>query len=86
MFTTHGPKGRQVFPELPPPGPDGIGFVPLSEQTDLDGHKYGTTTVTPEYVRQKIVSVGGELVSYDEIEWWGFQDQWIVRRPPVNLT
>jgi SAM-dependent methyltransferase len=81
MFTTHGPKGAQTFPELPPPGPDGIGFIPLSEQTDLDGHRYGTTTVTPEYVRQKIVSVGGELVSYDEIEWWGFQDQWIVRRP-----
>ena len=86
LFTTHGPKGKQVFPELPSPGPDGIGFVPLSEQTDLDGHRYGTTTVTPDYVRQKIVSVGGELVSYDEIEWWGFQDQWIVRRPPVNLA
>ena len=86
LFTTHGPKGRQVFPELPSPGPDGIGFAPLSEQADLDGHRYGTTTVTPDYVRQKIVSVGGELVSYDEIEWWGFQDQWIVRRPPVNLA
>jgi SAM-dependent methyltransferase len=86
LFTTHGPKGRQVFSELPPPGPDGIGFVPLSEQTDLDGQSYGTTTVTPEYVRQKIVSVGGELVSYDEIEWWGFQDQWVVRRPLVSAA
>jgi SAM-dependent methyltransferase len=81
MFTTHGPKGMQVFPELPVPGDDGIGFIPLSEQTDLDGHVYGTTTVAPEYVSQKIVSVGGELVSYDETEWWGFQDQWVVRRP-----
>jgi SAM-dependent methyltransferase len=80
MFTTHGPKGAQAFPELPSPGPDGIGFIPRSEQVDLDGHLYGTTTVAPEYVRQKIVSVGGELVSYHETEWWGFQDQWVVRR------
>jgi SAM-dependent methyltransferase len=81
MFTTHGPKGEKASPGLPSPGPDGIGFIPLSEQGDLDGHVYGTTTVVPDYVRQKITSLGGELVSYDEAEWWALQDQWVVRRP-----
>jgi SAM-dependent methyltransferase len=86
MFTTHGPKGVKASPGLPSLGPDGIGFIPLSEQADLDGQLYGTTTVAPEYVRRKIVSVGGELVSYDEIEWWDLQDQWVVRKPLVNIV
>jgi SAM-dependent methyltransferase len=96
MFTTHGPQGVKASPELPPLGPDGIGFIPLSEQADLEGHLYGTTTVTPDYVRRKIVSVGGELVTYNETEWWGLrdqhgewwglQDQWVVRKPLVNTV
>jgi SAM-dependent methyltransferase len=80
MFTTHGPKGLKASPALPPPGPDGIGFIPFSEQVDLDGYVYGTTTVVPDYVRQRITSVGGELVSYDETEWWALQDQWVVSK------
>lgn len=80
MFTTHGPSSFKTSPTLPQIGPAGIGFIATSEQLDLNGEQYGMTTVSPDYVRQKIQEAGGKEISYSELEWWNLQDQWVVTK------
>ena len=80
MFTTHGHAamartpdffGRFFNEDL------GYGFVPDSDQKDLPAEIYGTTIVTPDYVRRQIGAAGLRERSFAAGEWWDFQDEWI---------
>jgi hypothetical protein len=47
----------------------------------LDTAEYGTTIVTPEFVRREVLRQTGENVfEFRYAEWWEHQDLWIVRK------
>jgi SAM-dependent methyltransferase len=80
VFTTHGLASVQHLgsPELPS---DGFYFVAKSEQHDLSRTEYGSTIVTPGYVRAEILEqTGVPVCDYKSAYWWGHQDLWVVKK------
>lgn len=80
IFTTHGMASRQWHqnPEMPP---DGFWFTPSSEQDDLDAAEYGSTIVTPEFVRQEVrAQTGEDIFEHRYAFWWEHQDLYIVKK------
>lgn len=79
IFTTHGMTtwenlGKPAIPE------SGIWFAPSSEQKDLDVADYGSTIVTPEYVRTAVENILHQpVLRLDKAAWWGHQDLYVVR-------
>jgi SAM-dependent methyltransferase len=85
IFTTHGLANLEILgkPEIPP---SGIWFVPASEQHDLDQAEYGTSIVTPEFVRREVLrETGEEIFEFRYADWWEHQDLWIVRKSLAGL-
>jgi len=80
IFTTHGLTSLASHhnPEIPP---DGFWFVADSEQRDLDTAEYGSTIVTPEFVRREVRSRTGEdVLDHRQGFWWEIQDLWVVKK------
>jgi SAM-dependent methyltransferase len=79
MFTTHGHAAMAKVPELSRVLDEnlGYGYLPNSDQEDLPAEIYGTTMVTPDYVRRQIAAAGLRERSFAAEEWWDFQDEWI---------
>lgn len=81
IFTTHGMTtwantGKPSIPD------DGLWFVPSSEQKDLDVSDYGSTIVTPEYVKRVVADVLRQnALRMIEADWWGHQDLYIIAKP-----
>ncbi len=84
IFSVHGMK-------LLPPGeaqpPSGILFRPVSETLRLEGAEYGTSYVTPEFVRgvtERVAGGGARLLGFP-FGLCGFQDLYVLCRPPVPV-
>ena len=84
IFSVHGI-------ELLPPGetepPSGISFRPVSETQRLEGSEYGTSYVTPGYVRsvtERVAGGGGRLLAFP-LGLCGYQDLYALCRPPVPV-
>ena len=54
IFSVHG---MELLPAGEPAPPSGIAFRPVSETVRLEGAEYGTSYVTPEFVRGAAASV-----------------------------
>ena len=84
LFTTHGESALVKAPNLLE-GYDnvkGFGFLPQSEQLDLDLEQYGTSVAAPNYVMSAIYSsTSGRIESFTPCCWFGIQDEWIVQKP-----
>ena len=84
IFTTHGMTtwkglGKPIIPE------SGLWFAPSSEQKDLDVVDYGSTIVTPEYVRRAVENILHQSVlRMDEADWWGHQDLYVVKNASLS--
>jgi SAM-dependent methyltransferase len=84
MFSTHGAHAATVVPELAEVIKDGqqYGYLDGSDQKDLDPSIYGSTVVLPTYVIKAIYdATKARIVSFKPAEWWGLQDEWIIRVP-----
>ncbi len=82
IFSVHG---MELLPPGEPAPPSGIAFLPVSETERLDGSEYGTSYVTPEFVRGVTARVAGSdarLVALP-LGLCGFQDLYVLCRPPV---
>lgn len=82
IFSVHGMK--LVAPGETQP-PSGILFRPVSETLRLDGSEYGTSYVTPEFVRgvtERAAGRGARLLGFP-FGLCGFQDLYALCRPPV---
>jgi cyclopropane fatty-acyl-phospholipid synthase-like methyltransferase len=80
VFTTHGlaSNERHGGPELPS---DGFYFEAKSEQDDLSTTEYGSTIVTPDFVRAEVLQQAGvPVLDYKLAHWWGHQDLWVVKK------
>lgn len=80
-FSTHG---ERVMPESVRMPPSGLAFAPRSETARLPVEEYGTTWVTPEFVRRAAAAVapGGRLVfRADGLS--GAQDLCVLARSPL---
>jgi SAM-dependent methyltransferase len=80
VFTTHGLASLESHgsPELPA---DGFYFAAKSEQDDLSKAEYGSTIVTPAFVRAEVLEqTGMPIFDYKLAYWWGHQDLWVVRK------
>ena len=86
IFTTHGMttwenSGKPTIPDK------GIWFAPSSEQKDLDVADYGSTIVTPEYVKTAVESILHQnILRMAEADWWGHQDLYVVQKADVELV
>jgi hypothetical protein len=62
--------------------PDGFGFLPRSEQIDLDGAEYGITISHPGWVMRTLADQLPELrlTYFREGHWWAVQDTYICVR------
>ncbi len=81
-FSTHGPD---LLPEGERMPAAGIAFRPESETTRLDGADYGTSWVAPDFVRRAVQRLGvgaGRLFEFP-YGLCGFQDLYVVARPPL---
>jgi hypothetical protein len=83
IFTTHGfvPDKRGI------PGlnvmASGFGFMPRSEQYDLDGDEYGLTISYPRWVLPVLASMPElRLSKFHEGLWWGTQDTYVCVKEP----
>lgn len=85
IFTTHGMttwvnNGKPTIPD------SGLWFSPSSEQKDLDVAEYGSTIVTPEYVRKAVADLlHQDVLLMIEADWWGHQDLYVVKKPDGGL-
>ena len=82
IFSVHG---IWLLPAGEPAPPSGIAFRPVSETRRLEGAEYGTSYVTPEFVRGAAAKVAGadaRLVALP-LGLCGFQDLYVLCRPPV---
>jgi SAM-dependent methyltransferase len=82
VFSVHG---MELLPAGEPAPPSGIAFRPVSETLRLAGVEYGTSYVTPEFVRGAAARVAGSaarLVSLP-LGLCGFQDLYVLCRPPL---
>ena len=83
MFTTCGEAAVALNPLLASSMnyDTGITFLAVSDQPDLDLAGYGTSVVSPEYVRTQVTRcTTGQLTSFRAGAWWQTQDEWIVAR------
>lgn len=79
IFTTHGQESMKFFGK-PKLDSEGFWFKNESEQKDLNSSEYGQAIVSHDYVCNVIKKYSNmELVRFDESEWWGHQDLYIVR-------
>lgn len=83
IFSTHGmsclestdPSTRAKVKEVM----DGFYYLSLNETLDLSTDQYGTTYVTPEFVRDFVDANGlGELRAYYPKKLWHFQDVYVI--------
>jgi SAM-dependent methyltransferase len=80
-FSTHGPD---LLPEGERMPPAGIAFRPESETTRLGGAEYGTSWVDAEFVRGAVRRLGGGARLFEfPYGFCGFQDLYVVARPPL---
>ena len=80
VFTTHGLASRKQHgnPEIPA---DGFFFTAMSEQGDISTAEYGSTIVTPDFVRREARErTGEEVFDYKHAFWWNHQDLWVVKK------
>ncbi len=85
IFSVHGMKF--LPPEEAEP-PSGIVFRPVSETLRLSGAEYGTSYVTPEFVRgvtERVAGPGARLLGFP-FGLCGFQDLYALCRPPVPVS
>lgn len=93
LYALVAPGGLLIFSVhgigLLPPGegepPSGIFFRPVSETLRLEGAEYGTSYVTPEFVRgvtERVAGGGARLLGFP-LGLCGFQDLYVLCRPPV---
>jgi len=84
IFTTHGLVSLDRAGGIPLDS-DGFGFVPASEQKDLDTAEYGGACTAPAFVfREASVPCDGRIVYFREGVWWEHQDLYVVKRHPVT--
>jgi SAM-dependent methyltransferase len=81
VFSVHG---MALLPGLEKDPVTGIVFRPVSETSRLDGSEYGTSYVSPEFVR----GVAGRAAPGASLHGFpfgltGFQDLYVLVRPPV---
>jgi SAM-dependent methyltransferase len=89
MFTTHGEAAMQQHPSLKDALDKslGYGFMEMSDQSDLNLSDYGTAIVTPCYVMKKVEEyTDAKLFSFTSCNWFGLQDEWIIRRSRSSLS
>jgi SAM-dependent methyltransferase len=81
IFSVHG---MHLLSESEVRASNGIVFRPVSETTRLDGSEYGTSYVTPEFVRGVAdrVAAGDRLLAFPS-GLGGFQDLYVLLRPPL---
>ncbi len=82
IFSVHG---MELLPAGEPAPPSGIAFRPVSETERLEGAEYGTSYVTPEFVRgvaARAAGSGARLVALP-LGLCGFQDLYVLCRPPA---
>ena len=82
IFSVHG---IELLPPGEPPPSSGIFFRPVSETLRLEGAEYGTSYVTPEFVRtvtERAAGGGARLVGFP-FGLCGFQDLYVLCRPPL---
>ncbi len=80
IFTTQGMNSRKYFgdPKIPD---NGIWFKPDSEQKDLDVADYGSTIVTPEYVKKAVENILHQnILHMVAAGWWDHQDLYVVKK------
>jgi 2-polyprenyl-3-methyl-5-hydroxy-6-metoxy-1,4-benzoquinol methylase len=81
IFTASGDKMVAQTPNASV-SREGFGFLPQSEQGDLDIAEYGSTFSTPFYVTRRIHRLlKAPLVSLRTAYWWTLQDTYVVKRP-----
>lgn len=85
MFTTHGEGAIEAHPDhfgafkFEKPG---YAYRGDSDQPDIESSEYGTTIALPEYVVKAIGTLpGAKIVSFSSTEWFGIQDEWVIRKP-----
>jgi SAM-dependent methyltransferase len=81
VFSTHGPE---LLPEGETAPPSGIAFRSESETRRLDGSEYGTSWVTPDFVRAAAgrAGVSGERLRGFPCGLCGYQDLYVLPKPP----
>ncbi len=80
LFTTHGEKSMKYLPQARL-DENGFWFEPTSEQTDLDTTNYGQTITSKSFVSAQISKLDRALLlDYQEGDWWGHQDVYILRK------
>jgi SAM-dependent methyltransferase len=82
IFSVHG---MHLLPDSEARASDGILFRAWSETTRLDGSEYGTSYVTPEFVRgvtDRVAARGDRLLAFPS-GLGGFQDLYVLLRPPL---
>jgi len=82
IFSAHG---MGLLPEGAPIEPSGIVFRPVSETQRLEGADYGTSYVSPEFVRRVAARAAGTEARLVALPFGlcGFQDLYVLCRPPV---
>jgi len=84
IFSVHG---IELLPEAEARPPSGIVFRPVSETLRLEGAEYGTSYLTPEFVRgvtERVAEGGARLLAFP-FGLCGFQDLYVLCRPPVPV-
>jgi len=87
LFTTHGETAGQKIKVLGDAldSSSGYGFLPYSDQPQLESAIYGSSIVTPSYViRQIYRHTGARLESFFAARWWMLQDEWIISALPAT--
>ena len=82
IFSVHG---IELLPRAEARPSSGIAFRPVSETLRLEGAEYGTSYVTPEFVRgvtERAAGGGARLIGFP-YGLCGFQDLYALCRPPV---
>jgi SAM-dependent methyltransferase len=78
LFTTRGFTSNHISGSNMTADSDGFGFVPESEQDDLDKAEYGLTLSTPSYVIDEIHNISDvQLINMYGGMWWNHQDTWL---------
>jgi hypothetical protein len=86
LFTTHGETAGQKTKVLGDAldSSSGYGFVPSSDQPQLESAVYGSSIVTPSYViRQIYWHTDARVESFFPARWWMLQDEWIISMLPA---
>jgi SAM-dependent methyltransferase len=83
IFTAHGfVLDKRGIPGLNVKA-NGFGFLPASEQFDLDGEQYGLTISYPRWVLPVLASMPElRLSKFHEGLWWGSQDTYVCVKEP----